>query len=100
MDFASIIVGVAVAGASAAQGGGVDPAITDSVTSVTQELPPALAPYVPDPQPYLDDAARAVQQAQEQLPAQWHAEIEHVIPPEVLDAAAGTRDSSRPRRRA
>ncbi|MGV9868217.1 NlpC/P60 family protein [Rhodococcus koreensis] len=91
MDFASIIVGVAVAGASAAQGGGTGPAITDSVTKVAQELPPALTPYVPDPQPYLDDAARAVQQAQEQLPAQWHAEIENAIPPEVLDAAAGAR---------
>ncbi|AII11119.1 C40 family peptidase [Rhodococcus opacus] len=83
MDFASIIVGVAVAGASAAQGGGVDPAITDSVMAVAQELPPALAEYVPDPQPYLDDAARAVQQAQEQLPAEWQAEIENAIPPEV-----------------
>ena len=57
MDFASIIVGVAVAGASAAQGGGVDPAITDSVTAVAQEQAPALAQYVPDPQPYLDDVS-------------------------------------------
>ncbi|WP_368680492.1 NlpC/P60 family protein (plasmid) [Rhodococcus opacus] len=96
MDFASIIVGVAVAGASAAQGGGADPAITDSVTSVAQELPPALAQYVPDPQPYLDDAARAVQQAQEQLPAEWQAEIENAIPPEVQDAAAGAREQLPP----
>lgn len=46
MDFASIIVGVAVAGASAAQGGGVDPAITDSVTSVAQDQATALVQYV------------------------------------------------------
>ncbi|MEU2007057.1 C40 family peptidase [Rhodococcus sp. NPDC019627] len=96
MDFASIIVGVAVAGASAAQGGGVDPAITDSVTAVAQDQAPALVQYVPDPQPYLDDAVDAVQQAQEQLPAEWHAEIENAIPPEVQDAAAGAREQLPP----
>lgn len=88
MDIASLIVGVAVAGASAAQGASVEPVITDTITSVVEEQAPAVSQFIPDPQPYLDQATTALTQLQEQIPPAWQAEAESALPPELKDAAA------------
>ncbi len=88
MDIASLIVGVAVAGASAAQGAGVEPVITDTITSVVEEQAPAASQFIPDPQPYLDQATTALTQLQEQIPPAWQSEAESALPPELKDAAA------------